>query len=418
MTSILLTQSNTFILGPVAKLLGWLMNAIYMFLDKLGIQNIGLCIIIFTVVIYLCMLPLTINQQKFSKLSAKMNPELQAIRKKYQGKNDQDSMQKLNNETKLVYEKYGASPTGTCLPLLIQMPILFSLYKVIYNIPAYVGSVKDAFVPLAKSLSTTDNIKIFTEFLSDNKVSVKVDTAANLATQQNSVIDALYKLSTTQWDSLKDSFVSLGSLITDTQSSINHMNNFLGINIANSPSSIFTSAFTSKNYIMIFVALIIPLLSALTQIINYKLMPQSMPTDDNSAMASSMKSLNFTMPIISAFMCFSLPAGMGIYWIIGAVVRSIQQLAINKYLDRVSLDELIKKNQEKLAKKNEKSGNIMKNISNNAKINTKNIDDVSKKTSSNMNNNSVNKSSESNSKSNSLTSKANMVKHYNEKNQK
>ena len=83
MTGIILTQYNGKIIGPIAKLLGYLMNAIFEFLNMIKIPNIGLSIIIFTIVIYLLLMPLTIKQQKFSKLSAKMNPELQAIQKRY-----------------------------------------------------------------------------------------------------------------------------------------------------------------------------------------------------------------------------------------------------------------------------------------------------------------------------------------------
>ena len=69
MAGILLTQNNTFIIGDVARILGWIMNVLFNFLNNVfGIQNIGLCIILFTVLIYLLMLPLTVKQQKFSKL--------------------------------------------------------------------------------------------------------------------------------------------------------------------------------------------------------------------------------------------------------------------------------------------------------------------------------------------------------------
>ena len=81
------------------------------------------------------MMPLTVKQQKFSKLSAKMNPELQAIQSKYKNKKDNDSMMKMNEETKAVYKKYGVSPSGSCLQLVIQLPILWALYRVIYNFP-------------------------------------------------------------------------------------------------------------------------------------------------------------------------------------------------------------------------------------------------------------------------------------------
>ena len=85
----ILTQYTGAFIGPVAKLLGYVMNWIYVFLDSVfHIQNIGLCIIIFTIIIYLCLLPLTIKQQKFSKLTQKMQPELQAVQKKYKGKKE------------------------------------------------------------------------------------------------------------------------------------------------------------------------------------------------------------------------------------------------------------------------------------------------------------------------------------------
>ena len=151
---IVLTEYNGAILGPVAKLLGYLMNGIFNLLYKIGIPNIGLSIFLFTVVIYLLLLPMTIRQQKFSKLSALMNPEMNAIRKKYEGKKDQDSMLKMNEETKLLYAKYGVSPTGSCGFMVIQMPILLALYRVIDNIPAYVTKFKDVFFPFVSEFIT------------------------------------------------------------------------------------------------------------------------------------------------------------------------------------------------------------------------------------------------------------------------
>ena len=120
----LLTKSTTFIIGPVATLLGYIMNGIFWVQSQIGIESIGLCIILFTIVIYMLLMPLTIKQQKFSKLQSKMNPELQAIQKKYKDKRqDQAAMMKMNEETQAVYQKYGVNPMGSCLQLIIQMPI-------------------------------------------------------------------------------------------------------------------------------------------------------------------------------------------------------------------------------------------------------------------------------------------------------
>ena len=133
---ILATKSSTPIIGQLATVMGWIMDGIYRLLNVFGIQNIGLCIIIFSILIYALMTPLQIKQQKFSKLSAIMQPELQKIQKKYKGKNnDSAAMQKMQEETQAVYQKYGVSPTGSCVQLAIQFPILMALYQVIYKIP-------------------------------------------------------------------------------------------------------------------------------------------------------------------------------------------------------------------------------------------------------------------------------------------
>ena len=135
---IILSQNNVPVFKYIVWVLGKIMEGIFWVLDKIGIPNIGLAIIIFTIVVNLCMLPLTYKQQKFSKLSQKVNPEIKAIQKKYEGKKDQDSQLAMNSEVQAVYGKYGISPTGSCLFLVIQMPILFALYQVIYHVPGYV----------------------------------------------------------------------------------------------------------------------------------------------------------------------------------------------------------------------------------------------------------------------------------------
>ena len=147
-----LTKSTTFIIGPIAELIGIIMNGIFVVLSKIGLPNVGLSIIFMTILIYMLMLPLTIRQQKFSKLQRKMQPELQKIQKKYQGRKDSASVAAQQEEMKQVYDKYGVSASGSCVQLLIQMPILFALYRVFYNVPAYLSSVKAAFYPLVDNL--------------------------------------------------------------------------------------------------------------------------------------------------------------------------------------------------------------------------------------------------------------------------
>ena len=356
MLDMLLTQDSGIILGPVSKLLGYLMEGIFFIIDKLGIPNIGLAIILFTIVINLLLLPLTIKQQKFSKLNAKMNPEIQAIQKKYKGKTDQASAMAMNQETQEVYAKYGVSPTGSCVQLLIQMPILFALYRVIYAMPAYVSKIKEAFFPLVDKLIEQPGSAEFLQTFKNSGMYAKqfkneLFTSGNIEYIQNTYIDCLNKASSTEWLSISEKFPELSSDVTATLEHLDVYNSFLGLNIANSPSFIIGEALKAGSYLLVIGALAIPLISALTQWINTKLMPQvsssqNSGNDTTDSVMQSMKVMNTTMPIMSAVFCFTLPAGMGIYWIAGAVVRSIQQILINKHIDKMDLNKMIEKNLE------------------------------------------------------------------------
>ena len=419
MTGILLTQSTTPIIGQVAWLLGKLMDGIFNVLSSaFGIENIGLCIILFTIIIYTFMIPLTIKQQKFSKLSAVMNPELQAIQKKYKNKRDQESMLKMQEEMKMVYDKYGTSQMGGCLQLVIQFPILLALWKVIQNIPAYVGGVKDMYMPLVNEIMATGGYQ---------KIMEKIGSASPIMinpekfdyTKTNTIVDVLYKFQPSTWDTLKDKFPDLSSLIDSTSGQISHINNFLGANISDAPVNLMMDALKTGAILVAIVALMIPILSGLTQWINIKLMPQSPGMDDReNPMANSMKTMNMIMPLFSVFMCFTMPAGLGLYWIFSAICRSVQQVAINKYLDRMDMDELVKKNMEKAKKKYEKK-----------KVSTEELNQMATKKVRNIaveqkHNHTADSEQEAklqqaaergkNAKPGSLTAKANMVRKFNE----
>lgn len=444
MNFILLTQDNTFIIGQVAWVLGKIMNGIFNLISMIGLPNIGLSIILFTIVVNLLLLPLTIKQQKFSKLNNKMQPEIQAIQKKYKDKKDNDSMMAQNQEIQAVYAKYGVSPSGSCLQLLIQMPILFALYRVIYAMPAYVTKVREAYLGvvakgtvaasadsiIAKIMNTEGAVEFIQTFKNSAMYSKKfvADAFVNgdTAFVQNTIIDCLNKASTAEFKSLGTEFPSLSGAVAQTMTQLDKFNNFLGLNIGDSPQFVIGEAFKAGQWALIIGAIMIPVLSAVTQLVNIKLMPQpeNQPEDDNG-MASSMKAMNTIMPLFSAWFCFTLPSGMGLYWIASAVVRTIIMIVINKQIDKMDMDALIKKNEVKSAKKIEKMKKQQELMSSYASMNTKNI---SAKANMNKNNVSdfreVKPSSEqststgSKSGSGSMRDKVNMVRDYNNKNNK
>ena len=435
-----LTQNSTFIIGWVARILGYIMEGIFTVIDAIGIPNIGLAIILFTIVVNLLMLPLTIKQQKFSKLSAKMQPEIQAVQKKYKDKKDQNSQMAMNQEIQMIYAKYGTSPTGSCMYLLIQMPILFALYRVIYSIPAYVTKIGNTFGILADKIISTDNA----EFLKNSGVDSIKNTVGMFTNHMNSdlhkgVIDVLNRLSTKDIATIADHY-GLNSLTSDGYSILGKgglletYNNFLGLNIGNAPNSIVKEAMSAGAWGLVIGALMIPLLSALTQFISVKMMPQQPKSGNEQAdsMAESMKAMNMFMPIMSAFFCYTFAAGMGIYWIAGNVVRTIQQIIINKHIDKMDFDEIINQNKEKSAKKLEKMKLQQERLNAYAQMNTKKIQTQSPRSSmqskakvSSVSEKEIDKamkdaesssSSDTKAGSGSMFEKAGMVKKYNDKN--
>lgn len=403
------------IIHQIAWLLGKLMNGIYNIMDGVfGVQNIGVCIIIFTIIIYTLMIPLTVKQQKWSKMSAVMNPEIQKIQKKYANKKDQASMLKQQEELQIVYEKYGVSPTGGCLPMLIQMPILFALYPVIQNIPKYVDGVKAAYMPVVDQIMQVDGFQKIMETIGSAKPVLMSATAYDYS-KADTLVQVLYKFQDSTWNTLVDKMPSIETVVDATTKTMGHLNNFLGINIGETPMTMLTNSLHPFSIVGIILAVIIPIMAGLAQFISVKLQPQP-AMDENNQMAASMKTMTYTMPLFSVFLGFTLPAGLGLYWAVSAVVRCVQQVAINKYLQTKSLDDMIKENQEKAAKKREKKGTSAKELNKMATTSTKNVEH--KKTSTMSEKERQEKlekaaSYNKNAKAGSLASKANMVSRFN-----
>ena len=423
MSEMLLTAYDGSILGPIAKILGWLMNGIYEIMAAIGIENVGLAIILFTIVVYMLMFPLTYKQQKFSKLSQKMQPELQAIRKKYENKKDQASVMAMNEETQLVYEKYGVSMTGSCGQMLIQMPILFALYRVFMNVPAYVSGVKESFTELVNGIMATEGYAHkMTQLMTDYKIytqPVADFTQTDVKVVSNHIIDVLGKLGTNGWNALSEAFPDLETTITATYEKVSHINALGPLNISDTPWDIIKGSLATGAFVVAFCALLVPVCSYLFQVLNMKMMP-SASNDKNDAMAQQMNMMNKTMPLMSLFMCFSVPVGLGIYWVMSSVVRLVQQYFLNKHFEKINLDDIIEKNKEKARIKREKMGISENQIRNAAQMKTRRMEDKANTATFVEKEALLEKANaaKANAKPGSMAAKANMVKEFNERNNK
>lgn len=427
MTSVFLSCYDLPIIKQVAQILGWIMSMLYKGLTLLSIDSyrIIICIVLFTIIMKLILLPMTIKQQKFTKVSAMMNPEIQAIQKKYQSKRgDQEAMMKMNQEIQAVYAKYGTSQTSGCMSLLIQMPILFALYGVVSQMPAFIPEIGDYFEKTGEyayeSVEDLEEIqkladikgvdtKELDKFLdiyeaNDGKL---LATASTMSTSTEGIFkdifsafdetekfvnDDVVKMTSDEWDELiekaekdkdkaflevckkktESDWADLTKKLEASEKGINEIKvevdkdyDCFGLNLGDTPSN------AGGLW-----AVLIPLLAAVTQYLSVKIsnvMNGQNKSMEENPMASSMKMMTITMPVMSAFLCYSMPAGLGVYWIISAVVAAIQAVFIGNYFKDMTVEDIVKSNIEKENKKRAKKGLEPRKITNLAQTNVKNI---------------------------------------------
>ena len=351
---ILLSKVTTPVINWISELLGLVMNGIYTVLNMMGTEKVGFSILIYTVVVYMILLPITIRTQKQSKIQSYMQPEMTKVQKKYAGRRDTASQMAMQQDMQKIYDKYGFSPYGTCLPMIVQLVLLWGVYQVIYHIPGYVTKIGEIFTAIAdKIMAVPSYVDAMTTFISEN-LSGRVAIAADGLTSTN-IVDALYLLKPSQWTALSqvDAFSSISGEIADIQASVENVNMFMGMNISMSPWDVIQDSFSTGAWGFLFLAIAVPVLAWFTQWIGIKLQPSQGAIAD-SPMSGSLKSTMIIMPIFSAIICATLSLGVGIYWIAGAVIRAIQMVVINRRMMKVDMDEVIKKNLEKAAKRKAK----------------------------------------------------------------
>ena len=408
------------IIEPIASLLGKVLDVLFVGINAIGLGNIAIAIILFTLLVKLLMLPLTAKQSKMMKLNSIIGPEVRAIQNKYKDKKgDQNAMLKMQEETKAVYAKYGTSQMGGCVQMLIQFPILLALYRVFQRIPMYVTSLKALFINILGDggngiMSAAD----YSDFMSNT---FNTGTLAKIDWPNvNDAVVAMNSFTTEQWNLLKEHFTSYASVIADNQAKITEMNTFIGINVSQVPT------------LALNIAILIPILSGVTQYISVRVSQgKSNQDDSDNPAAASMKMMNIFMPIMSAFIAFSVPAGLGLYWIATAVIQTIIQICINRYYDKLGVDEIVRRNVEQRNKKRAKKGLPPEKIAKNATTSTKKIDSQTKsqeridklQQKKEQNDKKVKEILEAtnyykSAKPGSLAEKAGMVAKYNEKNSK
>lgn len=478
MSGIFLTScTNFFLIRWIANILGFIMNLFYIVIDKFGIGKISICIIVFTIIVKLVMLPINIKQQKTMKLNSVIMPEIQAIQKKYANKKDNDSMMKQQAELNAVYQKYGTSPTGGCLPMLIQFPILLALYAVMACLPNYINEIQDMYndgvvsyvigtdksgkldyhtIHELKDLAGLNDVlldesgdenldKLVTAYFGqkgnyeDEKIKDAVynsftsaysnvfgkqdawaiveasfDEAIENAQDLKAISEADWKkvedkdlaeyadYTEEDWDALISSYETILDKLDNNHKDIQVSYSFFTIDLSKSPAN------------GVKIAIIIPILSALAQLLNMKISMSSQQNTGNGtadSMMSSMKVMSYSMCVVSAIFCYTFPAGLGLYWVISSAVQVVIQLILNKKFANMDTDQIIKQSIEKANRKRAKKGLPPNTISTAAATNTRNYKPQTTETSQNT----TGTGSAGGARKGSISEKANLNKKYMDK---
>ena len=276
---------------------GMVMRFIY---DHLSFNNYGLAIIVFTAFTRLLMFPLNMKQYKNSARMQQINPQLEDLRKKYG--NDK---QRLNEETMKLYQEEKINPMSGCLPLLIQMPILLSLYRIITGPMKYM---------LEK---TPEQIAIVTEaFREINEI------------EGTKLIQEIEMLN---FFRVHPEYFSRVSDVLNRSDLLNM--NFLGIDLSRIPSFSPGVIFGAERAIYL-PLLLIPIIGVVVAYFSTKISMVSTQaqTQNNPQAASMNRTMMLTGPVMTLIFSFQLPGGVLLYWIAGYGIQIVQQLFVNKYI--------------------------------------------------------------------------------------
>lgn len=280
--------------------LGWIL--------KIGYElthNYALALFFFALVLQIILFPLGIKQQKNSVKQASLRPKEMAIRNKYAGRTDKVTQQKLNEEIMELYQRENFNPMGGCLPMLIQLPILFSLYNVVISPLKYICGF---------SVETINAIQLKVyELMSAANISGFESFAEGRTVRD---LDLLTKMRELGVENFLD---NAGQVITED---ILPRFTILGgtMDLSQTPS------FTNFNLL-----LLVPLLTLVvtygSTFINRKLMYNPNPDAQNDM---SMKIMNLSMPLLSVYISFTIAAAIGLYWVFRNILGVLQQLILNK----------------------------------------------------------------------------------------
>lgn len=313
------------ILDTVLRAIGYVLNLATKYLT-FGTNNYLLSLLYFGLVIEILMLPFAISQQKNSIKQAKLRPKEMAIRKRYAGRNDQATMQKINQEIQELYQKEHFNPMSGCLPLLIQLPIVMALYYVVIDPMFYVlGQAKAFSGAIIQYFTTSQAAGGFGGTLSSDRGTIEILSKLR-------VEDAINQFASLEkfeyFTNSVDLFDALKQIVADGIPSFN----IGGWNFGLTPWSAVTSGmdFLAQNWWLFLVPVLTFVVYFGSMKISRKLTYQPTTSENDKATGCSNNMMDFMMPLMSVYIAFIVPAAVGVYWMFKSVLGTIKQLIMKK----------------------------------------------------------------------------------------
>ncbi len=265
-------------------------------------NNYVLALFLFALVVKVLLFPFGIKQQKNMVKQAKLRPREMAIRKKYAGRNDQKTQQKQQEEIMALYQEENFNPMGGCLPLLIQFPILIALYNVIRKPLTYICQFESETI---------------------SAINEKIASLSNIAFDKNAIVDEIVTITNMKGLDTSATLEKFADIEGFSAEVIPNFEIFGGaLNLADVPN------FTNISWI-----LIIPLLTLVFTLLSSKItkkLSYQAPSSEDMANNSTMKIMEYSMPLLSTYICFQVPAAIGVYWIFQNVLSVLQQVVLYK----------------------------------------------------------------------------------------
>jgi YidC/Oxa1 family membrane protein insertase len=308
------------IVGPIATVFGYVIDFIFNIIYTFTAANsLGLSIVMLTIVFRFLMLPLAVRSQKSMMKMQKLNPEVEKIRAKYGGSKDPEITQKMNMEIQTLYSKNKVNPLSGCLPLLIQMPLFFGISYIMQQSFLFIPTLNELYADLStKILSACVADGGFYTYLKDTLVHAHLPNGMELDVRLvENLSKAINKFSTADWQNLLGAIPK--EFLEPVAALVNHKNSvemFFGLPLIDAVGFMWPGV-------------LIPILAGVTSLATSWLSSRaSNPADEKAR--SQQRMMTIVMPIIFAVMTFSLPGGVGIYWITGSIFQIVQQIIMNQ----------------------------------------------------------------------------------------